>query len=111
MNQVCMSDVSIEKKCIAIVMFGPATTTSGFRPAEYYQVTLDPRFVSPSGEYIRFGQTKGDELVGWQRVDAITICEVLAQYPEEVEGAPTVTEVQIPMTAGTFKMRKVVSEP
>lgn len=71
------------KKCKAIVMFGPPTVNSGLRPATYYQVTIDPSKVSPNGDYIRFGMTPGDELVGWQKVDGITVCEILGEYNED----------------------------
>lgn len=82
MTTVDMVDVAV-KKCIAIVMFGPATPTSGTRPAEYYTVTIDPAKRSPSGEYIRFGLYKGDEINGWQRVAAMTVVEVLAEFEDE----------------------------
>lgn len=100
---VTMQGITIQKKCVAIVMFGPATDTSGFRPAEYYQVTIDPAYISPSGYYIRFGNYPGDEIQGWQRIEAMTVCEVLAQYPEE--GA-----VQIPKTVGAVDMKAVIIE-
>jgi len=70
------------KKCLAIIRFGPETSVSGMRPAEYFQVTVDPNMVSPSGVHIRFGMYKGDEIVGWQRIAAMTICEVLQETPE-----------------------------
>lgn len=63
-------------------MFGPATPTSGTKAGTYFQVTIDPAMVSPSGEYIRFGGD-GDEIHGWQRVDAMTICEILGEYAED----------------------------
>lgn len=73
----------IREKIVAIVKFGPAGFPSdGTRPAEYYQVTIDPACISPSGEFIRFGQTQGDEILGWQRAAAITIVEVLGSYGE-----------------------------
>jgi len=72
------------KKCRAIVRFGPETPTSGMRPSEYYQVTIDPNMVSPDAKFIRFGQHDYDEIVGWQRIDAITVCEVLAETPDVV---------------------------
>lgn len=77
----------IQRKCRAIVMFGPATATSGMRAGEFYQVTLDPATVSPGGGFIRFGLNEGDEIHGWQRIDALTVCEILGefdgdQYPE-----------------------------
>ena len=49
-----MLDTEIREmnRCKAIVMFGPPTQASGTRAGTYYQVTLDPAMVSPSGEYI-----------------------------------------------------------
>lgn len=80
MNEVAMSAKQINKKSVAIVKFGPATPTSGMRPAEYFQVTIDPAMVSPSGEYIRFGENQGDEIMGWQRVEALTVLEILGEW-------------------------------
>lgn len=89
----------ITKKSVVIVRFGPGGfPNDGFRPAEYYQVTIDPSHVSKSGEYIRLGQTPGDEIVGWQRVAALTVVEVLAEFnlgadalPEILTGHDSVT--------------------
>jgi len=86
-----MVPTEITKKSLAIVRFGPAGfETDGFRPAEYFQVTIDPQFVSKSGDFIRFGQTAGDEIVGWQRVKALTVVEVLAEF-ETLDPPPVVT--------------------
>jgi hypothetical protein len=73
-------EIAEMKKCRAIVMFGPATPTSGTRAGVYYQVTIDPSMVSPNGEYIRFGATQNDEIQGWQRIEALTVCEILGEY-------------------------------
>ena len=76
--------VDIEKKCTAIVKFGPAGfATDGIRPAEYFQVTIDPSQISPSGEFIRFGNTLGDEIIGWQRAAALTVVEILGEWVDE----------------------------
>lgn len=45
-------------------------------PAVLFQVTIDPTLVSPSGAYMRFGQS-GDEITGWKWVGVIEIIEVL----------------------------------
>ena len=81
-KEVVSETVKIERLCKAIVMFGPATSTSGFRPAEYFMVTIDPDSVSPSKEYIRFGRYPDDEINGWQRVEALTVCEILGYYKD-----------------------------
>lgn len=92
-----MVPTPITRKSVAIVKFGPAGfDTDGLRPAEYFQVTIDPRYVSKSGDFIRFGQTAGDEILGWQRVAALTVVEVLAEFdgdepPAVVTGHDSVT--------------------
>jgi hypothetical protein len=70
----------IKKKCVAIVRFGPLTANDGYRAGEYFQVTIDPDKVSPSGEFIRFGTTDGDEIVGWQRCAAMSVVEILGEW-------------------------------
>lgn len=71
-------------------MFGPPTDFSGMRPAEYYQVTLDPNMASPTGEFLRFDQNfQGGEMHGWQRIHCLTVCEILGdadEYKETPEG-------------------------
>lgn len=100
-----MEDTPI-RKCRAILRFGPETATGGMRPAEYFQATIDPNMVSPSGRHIRFGGYKGDELVGWQRVEAMTVCEVLAETPEaQPESKDGYTD-----ESGTVTMRCVIKE-
>lgn len=74
----------VSRKCVAIVKLGPAgSPTDGFRLAEYFQVTLDPEKISPSGEYIRFGLCENDEINGWQRVAALSVVEILADWPDK----------------------------
>lgn len=83
---------TVSNRIVAIVSFGPrGFTTDGFKPGEYFQVTIDPKKVSPSGEYIRFGTYPADEIVGWQRCEAITICEVLGEWPHEEETCPALS--------------------
>lgn len=78
----------IKEKIVAIVKFGPAGfPTDGTRPGEYFQVTISPDHISPSGEFIRFGKSLGDEINGWQRAQAITIVEILGAW-EEVNKPP-----------------------
>lgn len=77
-----MEDRPYTKPVRAIVMFGPATPIMGNRPAEFYQVTIDPNMTSTNGKFIRFGNYTGDEIVGWQRVDAMTVLETLSENAE-----------------------------
>lgn len=75
----------------AIVKFGPAEDAMGTRPATFYQVVIDPDMVSPAGDYIRFGAYPLDEITGWQKVDAMTVCEVLGEAdPAERRDKPAV---------------------
>lgn len=84
---VHMADMVVTGKTRAIVCFGPATPISGMRPAEYFQVVIDPEMVSPGGDYIRFDQRAAEnEIHGWQRVGAMTICEVLEEGPKHELG-------------------------
>lgn len=92
-----MQDREITGRTRAIVCFGPATDMSGMRAGEYFQVTIDPNMISPGGDYIRFDSRLEDEIHGWQRRMAITICEVLAEEPP-IEGVAPIT------------MREVVKE-
>ena len=74
----------IRSRIVAIVRFGPSGfNTDGFRAGEYFQVTIDPKRISPSGEFIRFGTYDGDEIMGWQRCKAMSVVEILAEWPEE----------------------------
>ena len=84
------STLEIKEKVRALVLFGPPTDTSGFRGWEYFEVVLDPNMMSPSGEFIRLDQGfQPTEMHGWQRVKALTVCEVLgkaAEYNKKPEG-------------------------
>jgi len=75
----------IKTNVVAIVKFGPPDPVSGFRPAEYYQVTIDVDRFSKSGEFIRFGTHRGDELVGWQRAGAISVVDILGDFTGDEE--------------------------
>ena len=46
-------------------------------PAILLQVTLLASKVSNSGEFIRLGETHGDEIVGWTPVDSLEVVEIL----------------------------------
>lgn len=69
-------------KVRAIVKFGHAHPKMGERAGEFFQVTIDPNMVSPGGDYIRFGMYKGDEIQGWQRIEGMTVCEMLGESKE-----------------------------
>jgi len=84
MSEAMTHPDEIEKRCVALVRFGPSGfETDGFRPGEYYQVTIDPDKISQSGQFIRFGDTPGDELIGWQRCKALCVIEILGEWDGE----------------------------
>jgi len=95
LDMINMVETVLAEKRLAIVIFGPATVTTGLRPAEYFQVTIDPNTCSPTGNYIRFGLYAGDEIVGWQRVDAMTIVEDLGPSDAKMhEGITGYSEIE-----------------
>jgi hypothetical protein len=80
MTELTSTMQDIKTKQVCIVKFGPLSNTDGLRPAEYYQVTIDPGKLSANGKFIRFGTNNGDEIVGWQKCSAITIVDVLGEW-------------------------------
>jgi hypothetical protein len=46
----------------------------------YYQVTIDPKEISPSGEFIYFGNTHGDQLTGWRPLTDVVVEETIGEY-------------------------------
>lgn len=55
-----------------------------------YQVTIDPTRISPSKKFMRFGVSgdgkgDGDEITGWQPIEALEIIEILAEENEAGE--------------------------
>lgn len=89
MSEIVASPVEYRTKVRAIVKFGHAHPSMGERGGEFFQVVIDPNMCSPSGEYIRFDQRfqQHSEIHGWQRVTAITVCEVLGDAEDYPIGA------------------------
>lgn len=73
----------IKRKCVAIICFGPLTETTGMRAGSFYQAVIDPSKVSPCGQYIRFVADNICEVHGWQRIDSLTVCSVLAEETDD----------------------------
>jgi hypothetical protein len=98
-----MKPVEIDKRVRAIVQFGPATPVSGFRGGEYFQCVIDPNMVSPSGQFIRFDSSfQGGELHGWQRLESLTVCEILGDaggYAQTPEGYSVEEGVKVVLRA------------
>ena len=85
MEAVTMQDIEIKAKTRAIICFGPALPQTGFRAGEYFQVLIDPEKQSSGGDYIRFDSDAECEVCGWQRLSALTICEILEVLTESTE--------------------------
>lgn len=70
----------IVKKTVCIVQFNNPLMKSDIMPGKFFQVTIDPGKLSPSGKFIRFGANPGDELMGWQPVEWMVIVDVLGEW-------------------------------
>jgi hypothetical protein len=73
----------IRKRSRCIVRFNCPIGPSDIKPGLFFEVTVDPARIS--GEFIRFGKTfeDRDELTGWQPLDFIRVCHVIAEENEE----------------------------
>lgn len=80
-----MENIDLSRTVRAIVCIGPLTESAGARPGSFFQVEINPAMQSPGGKYIRFDNRAGDEIHGWQRIDALTVCEVLEELDESAE--------------------------
>ena len=71
------------ERAVAIVHYRPANGTLYHggppiqNPAILLQVSLLASKVSHSGEFIRLGETSGDEIMGWTKMDALEVVEIL----------------------------------
>lgn len=84
----CLTD----KKLVCIVKFkDECRAVVPQNPAVHFQVTLHNDLVSRSGKYVRLG-APGDEVVGWQCIDYMEVCEVLGELQED---GKTVTVLNI----------------
>jgi hypothetical protein len=53
--------------------------TSPQNPACLLQISLKPSKISPSGKLIRLGDTPGDEIVGWTKLESLEVVEILGK--------------------------------
>lgn len=78
-----------EQKNVSIVKLNSTNNGLPFQTRTiYFQVTIDPDNVSPSETYIRFGETPGDEIIGWQEIELLEIVETLAVADENGDLQP-----------------------
>lgn len=91
----------LERPILAIVRLSPENKERrdmAGMVTPFYQVTIDPENLSPSREFIRFGKTHGDEIMGWRPVTDIIVEEVIGQYkegwtPPKINGTETPVEL------------------
>lgn len=76
------------ERAVVIVHYRPAETVAPEvyngspppqNPACLLQISLFPTKISPSGKLIRLGETRGDEIMGWTRLDALEVVEILGE--------------------------------
>ena len=83
MIQNAIDITKLERPIVAIVAFASQIEVSehghGYH-LPHYQVTIDPKALSPTQEFIRMGEVPGDEITGWQPVNEIVVEEVVAEY-------------------------------
>lgn len=70
-------------------------------PACLLQVSLIASKVSPSGNLIRLGETRGDEIMGWTRIEALEVVEILGELGDDLETVAPIVPRGIPALAGT----------
>jgi len=92
---------NIDKPIIAIVHFksDEAAAEVGHKLV-HYQVTMYPEHnegktqLSPTGDFIRFGEVQGDELTGWQDTSNIVMDEMLFNY-ESMSAVPFNKQMEV----------------
>ena len=89
------------KNCVVIVHYRIQTDDTLYNggnapqnPACLLQVTLLQDKISPSGKLIRLGETRGDEITGWTKLEALEVVEALGILADD--GA-TVTPIAPPI--------------
>ena len=73
------------ERAVAIVRYRPASEVDYAgghppqNPAVCLQVSLLASKVSHSGQFIRLGETRADEIVGWTPIDSLEALEILGE--------------------------------
>lgn len=73
----------------------------------YYRVTIDPSNLTPSGAFIRFGDTHGDELTGFRPIEDILVEEIIGEYASDVPKLAHVNGPNIQLVPTTLPQREV----
>ena len=78
------------KNCVIIVHYRLPTDPSLYNggnspqnPACLLQISALQDKISPSGKLIRLGDTQGDEIVGWTKIEALEVVEILGKLEED----------------------------
>lgn len=83
-------DVLKTDRTVAIVHYKPQTDQNLYNggnapqnPACLLQITLLQDKLSPSKKLIRLGDTAGDEITGWTKIDALEVVETLGVLSDD----------------------------
>lgn len=103
--------LTLERPIVAIVRFAkpdflPEAEYEAPRAGKFFQVTIDPKSLSGSKEFIRFGEVHGDEIMGWQEVASIVVEEVLATFTEG-QDPPRIGNMVLVRTLPATEVEKV----
>ena len=82
-------------KAVVIVHYRPDADynggTSPQNPACLLQIAVRQDKLSPSKNLIRFGDTQGDEITGWTKIECLEVIEVLGELSDDFS---TVTPIE-----------------
>lgn len=53
------------------------------RPGRFLSATFDPSEKSPDGEFMWVGNTRGDNITGWVKLDEIEVWEIVYEFTDE----------------------------
>ena len=78
------------KNCVAIVHYRLPTDINLYNggntpqnPACLLQISVRQDKISPSRKLIRLGDTAGDEIIGWTKIEALEVVEILGILSED----------------------------
>ena len=86
----------IKNKTVVICHFKEPKFPEGFPEWQkprlvHYQVTIDPEKIETTKYMIRLGETRGDEITGWQPIDTLVVDLVLGELQDD----GTVTPIKL----------------
>ena len=84
LSEISLDWLPVDGGVVVICHFDGSLGPVPQNPGVHFQVTLRYDGRSPSGKFIAFDSTKGDQIHGWMRRDQIVVDEIL-----KVKTAPT----------------------